>query len=368
MMSVEKKETYLTFADIYDEYWGFELDESHQDSKFIIKIMRLYAKNNNESELIPLLHEYAIEKVNQPIHPLVEKMFLIMEQYQKSPQKRKIQMQIDSLGKTADPKDELILLMIEDLKEKFGLSAYLVTVDPNAAPQKIVGSCFFSGTMPQVRELPRFAKLYEDIIDILSHDETPRILIIVRQIDHYTVLDFDKDSKQCLILDAANDMRQFNFLKLKDKTPFVEKMIYVKPFNLPADPEKQIAGKALGLQKDTYNCAAYALDHLYVASTQGNLHHMLRESMQPDPEKPEVFFVNWTDFPAEFVRNAISPTFIDQYKQKHQGVDLRFFSDQGLDSNIQKFAARASELLEQHDEQSIEKLKCLRPLPIRGKF
>lgn len=367
-MSVEKNESIPTFSSIFDEYLDLDIDESHHDFPFIDKIMASYAKQASELQLLQLVEDYSKQQYSQPSHPLVIKMFSMLADFQKSPKRRKIQLQIDSFGKNAEPKDDLILLMIDDLRQQYALSAHLVILDPSVEPRKIIGSGFFSAHAQEARELPHYERLYSDIIEILNHDESDnrRILIIVRQVEHYTMLDYDKISKQCLILDAANDIRQFNLLKLKDKTPMIEKMIYVKPFELPAAPEKQMPAKVLGLQKDTFNCAAYALDHMYVAATIEDLHDILQDTLQPDPEKPNVFSVNWTDFPAIFVRNAISPTFIGKYKEKHLGMDESLFSEQGLDKNIRKFSSRATELLEQHDEQSIEEL--IRPTPIHTSF
>jgi hypothetical protein len=370
-MSVEKNEVSCRFESIFDEYIDTSIDESHQDYRFIEEIMGLHAKQISELALLKHIEKKFSSKSYCPSHPLALKIFSMLQDFQQSPNKRKIQLQIDTLGKNSEPKDDFILLMLDDLQKKSGIKPYLVTLDPHAEPRKIIGSGFFQASAaPEPRELPQFERLYSDIIDILMHDESPtgRTLIIVRQVEHYLVLDYDRASKQCLVLDAANDERQFNLFRLKDKTHLIEKIIYVKPFELEAVPEKQIPAKRLGLQKDDYNCATYALDHLYVSAGHPTLHQILREKMLPAANLENVAFVYWSDFPIEFVRNAVSPTFISKYKEKHLAVDDNLFSEQGLERNIQKFSCVAAALLEAHDEASIDRLKCFKPEPVHGGF
>ena len=207
-MSVEKNEVSCRFESIFDEYIDTSIYESHQDYRFIEEIMGLYAKQISELALLKHIEKKFSSKSYCPSHPLALKIFSMLQDFQQSPNKRKIQLQIDTLGKNSEPKDDFILLMLDDLQKKSGIKPYLVTLDPHAEPRKIIGSGFFQASAaPEPRELPQFERLYSDIIDILMHDESPtgRTLIIVRQVEHYLVLDYDRASKQCLVLDAAND-------------------------------------------------------------------------------------------------------------------------------------------------------------------
>jgi hypothetical protein len=288
-----------------------EMDfDTVKDKELLEELHGYCAKIDNDrckllSFIQNMIDEYGLERR----HPLISTLYEIFQkEYQvqfESPIKLKMKEQIDSLSENSTAKDEFIHLMLHQFREQ-GINAYLIAPEKNE-PQ-ISGSCFFS-VISQKKLIPILQNIVTEIHNCILYDETthPRIQMIIRLQEHYCVLDFDKLSKQCLVLDAAGDAQQTHILDVLQSSSVITSVVYVNNFTY----EYHGVTKTTTLQKDYYSCSVFALDHIQVCAHQENLHELLRQRGRVESEKLKS--ISWFDLPVSFIRNAQSPTFKDKY-------------------------------------------------------
>ena len=280
-------------------------------------------------------------------HPLLSQLYkMFVADYHVefcSPVKLKMKVQIDSLSCNSTPKDDLIELMLHDYRQN-GINAYLIA--PEKIPPTIIGSSVFT-VVSAKKLMPILEKIANAIrqcilADVSSH---PRIQMIVRQQEHYCVVDFEKSSGRCFVLDAAGDARQYNLIDVLKSLSVVTSIVYVNNFTY----EHAGAMKTTTLQKDFYSCALFALDHVQVCASQDDLHQIL--ATKANDEDPKISTITWFDLPAPFVRNAQSPTFkIKYFETTHDESAKSYFELHDFKKTMNHFKLNGVRLLKNINE------------------
>lgn len=304
---------------------------------------------NDRFKLLSFIQNLVDDNGQEGRHPLILKLYQIfLKEYElvlDSPVKLKLKSQIDSLAENSLPKDELIELILRKYRIQ-GLHAYLIA--PSQDSQSIVGSSIFT-VISQKKLMPLLQNICLAIKQhLIDFCDLPRIQMVVRQQEHYSVLDYDKETGQCFILDAAGDARQNNLLDLLQTIPMISSVVYVKNFDYVYDGMV----KTTTLQKDYYSCAVFALDHVVVCAEQHNLHEILQTRAQVEDEKLKS--ITWFDLPAPFVRNAQSPTLKNKYCETTKDAHAKeYFEYHNFGKTVSYLKLDGMHMLSSTDDEEI---------------
>lgn len=328
-----------------------EMDTEHLEELYSFIA---HPKNNDRYTLLKFVNENIYQETKTEHHPLIQALHEVyVQEYGafKSPIKIGLKQQIDSLFQNSKPKDEFIRLMLHEYR-KMGINSFLLTSDEfkTIQSESIVGSFFKLTPIVKPKLLPAISHLLSQMRDVLDENpELTRLQFILRQQDHYTVIDIDMNFKQAFIMDAAGDERQFNYHHLLDVIPEIERIVYVKNHNYQAKDKIKVSN----LQKDEYSCSIFALDHVLAAATFPDLHGYLQSRMQVESE--QIGFISWFDAPAPLVRNAQSPTFKEKYCETHSEA-RNYLAEYNIEVTVNKLKQLGIDLLSQMDDSTIEEL------------
>jgi hypothetical protein len=316
-MSENLRESSNLVNDVFNIIDNMNISEN-LDEDLLNDILVHCSKNTEESryKLLAYVNQRVSELGLEGRDDLIVHLYqLYQEEYgpiQHNHIQLEIKQQLDSLAINSEPKDNLINLVLNEYLKNYGITAFLIVGNKYLASpetESIKGSRFFlpiSVTEPRLH--PLIHSIFHQIQEkIQSNSNLERMFFIIRQQDHYMVLDYNTSMRQCIIMDAAGDARQLNFLHLYAHVPAIENIIYIKN-------ERYIANEVIkntSLQKDKICCSIFALDHVLSAGLFPDLHRHFNE-IKLD-ESPNIGYISWFQAPPELVRNAQSPTFRAKY-------------------------------------------------------
>ncbi|MDR3491382.1 MAG: YopJ family acetyltransferase [Gammaproteobacteria bacterium] len=160
------------------------------------------------------------------------------------------------------------------------------------------------------KSLDQLFKNYKQIPEDISH----RAQLIINNGSHYSTVDFhiSREGVQFILLDAANEPRVAAILDI-----FMKRDEFTEGFQVGTDR---------GIQKDYLSCPIFALDHA-IQISQLDLYEDLLTIQN------EYSQITWFDMPPELVRNAQSPSWIQEYKEQYLR-DHAEISPQELDAKF----------------------------------
>lgn len=160
-------------------------------------------------------------------------------------------------------------------------------------------------------------KFAEQLDSIIERTKGGRCAIIVRSSEHYFALDFDKETGNLLIIDAAGDFRKFFCHDCFLYSKHIKTCIDVT--GVESAQHKELGLQARGhIQKDEERCMLFALSLSREAAAIPRLHSTLLKSARHDTEKPNLMSVTWFDMPPKLVMLSQSNQLLGDYMRLHE--------------------------------------------------
>ncbi|MFA5960415.1 MAG: YopJ family acetyltransferase [Tatlockia sp.] len=194
------------------------------------------------------------------------------------------------------------LEQLKFLKQDLGLDSEGIKVilhhhnqkNPQFNPIKIVARDQLPAVIEEIRK---------------NHNESnaARYQFVVNDGNHYSVLDYDINSGNALVLDAANDFRLIRLLDTLSKSPGMNQIAYA-------------VGKTANdyIQKDKQSCPVFAVSHALTIQGIDIFNHLEQEQVIKDINRSnKTAGIDWKYMPLELVINCQSETLWTRYKQEH---------------------------------------------------
>ena len=270
-----KDELFDAVGDYFDQLTAEGEDvQLLKDYAFIRKISNQASDSAIKvSALVATKRDYVENTGCENVCSFLQKVYELI-----SPVRKKLEIQLEGVGQESSKKDEFLTLLIRNHRQQSNqYNGYLVTVDRL--------------DYDLVNKTPAAFDLYRKINQVIASDNSSnrRVQIVVRQAEHYTTLDIDKQRESCFVIDAAGDFKQYNLFDLVSHSPYVRVLYYVNTQEYSMDG---ISTKQAKMQHDAYSCSVFALDHsLQLAENEG-IHGWLQDNAQRDDERNDRFYVN----------------------------------------------------------------------------
>lgn len=306
-----------TFKDDLFEYLGEKFDEAEEngktleDSPFLSKLSRMTVDTESEiyvSHLIREIKDYVklCHKGGSQIGPIVQELYDLIEfDFRNS-----LAFLINSVDTDPVKKDEFVQLVMQHFEEHEAYNGYLVH---NDEPLEHESMPPVAGEHPLA---PTIAALYYRLNQVIAEGSphSNRMQIIVRQQEHYTLIDIDKAARSAFVIDSSGDAKALilnDFARYSahiDKVYHVAEHEYDRP--LSGCPSGPGGGKGISrMQKDGWSCSVFALEFSRLVARSPSLHQLLEQQSAPVLGTESQYCLSWEMLGPEFVAISQSPTY-----------------------------------------------------------
>lgn len=313
-----------TFREDLFDYLDEKFDEADEngwilaDSVFLGQLSRASVRVEHPihiSQLIKMIHEYVAKQENmgETVGPVVRELHELV----RFDFKNNLKFLIDSLDDDPVQKDDLVKLMIKYFRSEPFYNGYLIDND-NPSVDEVV-----DGTIAGTHLIPAVSALYHRLNKLIGEvaENVNRIQIIVRQQEHYTALDVDRQNRRCFVIDSAGDSSELNLREFIRYSPHIDSLYYVAQHEYSIPPELAITGRddtnTSRIQKDECSCSIFSLEYSFVMAKKYDLYSTATECAQPDDNIPNAYSIRWDRLDPEFVRLSQSPTYKKYYSALH---------------------------------------------------
>ncbi|MDF1757351.1 MAG: hypothetical protein P1U74_03550 [Legionellaceae bacterium] len=363
-----KEELFDFLCEKFDE--AEESDSSLPDSAFLGRLSRASVNEENPlfvSQIIKMIHDYVhqMERQDKSIGPVVWHLSNII----KFDFKHNLEFLIESLDDDPIQKDEFILLMMHYFSKECNYNGYLVHDDDPKEHEITVG------IDDSISLIPSISALYYRLNQVIENDPSSntRIQIIVRQNEHYTPIDINKETRQCLIIDAASDSKELTLRDFIKYTNNLDKMVYVAQHNylIPetlAHSDTSNIGTSR-VQKDLWSCSIFSLEYSRLLATKPDAHEHYMSVARQEPSNLELYSVSWDELDPEFIRISQSPTYKAYYSETKRELNPSIdsiFSECNFFQLKSKFQSIAASAIQEYSEDELRKLTSPMHSPIKN--
>ncbi len=181
----------------------FELAEEEDttlvDSHFLGRLFRMASNKDDVSKIIKSIQQYVDKEKTVSTH--VQALYDLV----KFDFKHNLEFLIESVDNDPVKKDEFVQLLMSHWQSVGGYNGYLMNNDePELDTQPPESN-------KDIKLIPSIKSLYFRLNQIIERDDPSNktIQIIVRQDEHYTPIDINKETRSCFMIDAAADSKEY---------------------------------------------------------------------------------------------------------------------------------------------------------------